>query len=175
MSELESLRAELAIAHGQLEASSATAGISAAGLQTELVALMSELLDSNQAVKAAEKRAKKETMKSKALKAMLEEHSLQAEDQASASQVALDEARAAIEAEKGTELNNYRDALGAARVKVQSLEGECIQFRERISALERDLLEQRRVAKEWEGESTRLAEFVEKVSSTSSSSKKALV
>ena len=175
MSELETLRSELACADGQLKALSVTAADSASQLQTELVALRSELLDSNQAVKAAEKRAKKETMKSKALKAMLEEHSLQAEDQASANQVALEATRAAIEAEIGTELNNYRDALGAARVKVQSLEGECIQLREKSSALERDLLEQRRVAKEWEGESTRLAEFVEKLSSTSSSSKKALV
>ena len=176
--EMESLRSELEAARADAAAASAAASAATSSdktFQSELVELRAALSDRSVALKAAEKAAKKEAMKAKALKAMLEEHSVQAEDQATATQAALESARAEVEAEKGNELNNYRDALGAARVKVQSLEGECIQLRESGSQLEQDLQEQRRVAKEWEGESTRLAEFVEKLSSTSSSSKKALV
>ena len=184
-SELESLRAELSSAGAaraeletQLEAPTTTPIAGSAdteALQTQVVELTAQLVERAVALKAAEKAAKKDSMKAKALKAMLEEHSTQAEDQASATQAALDETRAAVEAEALTELNNYRDALGAARVKAQSLEGECIQLRESTTRLDQEMQEQRRVAKEWEGESTRLAEFVEKLSSTSSSSKKALV
>ena len=183
--ELESLRAELSSAGAaraeletQLEAPTTTPIAGSAdteALQTQVVELTAQLVERAVALKAAEKAAKKDSMKAKALKAMLEEHSTQAEDQASATQAALDETRAAVEAEALTELNNYRDALGAARVKAQSLEGECIQLRESTTRLDQEMQEQRRVAKEWEGESTRLAEFVEKLSSTSSSSKKALV
>jgi chromosome segregation ATPase len=86
-------------------------------MQAEIDSLQQALAAAHISVKKAEKLAKKEGVKATALKTMLEEQSSAVEHKEHASEAALQAATAA-DAEKGAELASYRDALGAARVKV---------------------------------------------------------
>jgi hypothetical protein len=126
-----------------------------AKLQSDLSSAGEAVAAAEAAAKAAQKNAKREGLKAAALKTMLEEHSATSENNIAAT--------AEAEAQKDSELVEYREALGTARVRVQKLEQERGELLAAKSTAEAEALQYRRVSTEWELESGRIHEWAEKL------------